>query len=330
MIYVSILIPAYNAELTIHKCIESALNQSIESEKVEIIILDDGSTDQTLSIVNDFKNRYGNISCFSQENKGISNTRAKLIKLAKGKYIQFLDSDDYLDENACEKTVYYAEKTKVDIVIFDYIRLVNNREELVLSSSLLDGVYSSNNYLKNFLTKDSSPALWNKLFKTEILKGILLPNDISFGEDLFMTTVAICRSNSVYRLSMPLIYYYYHDSGLSKKKVYIHYPDLIKLFGYLKCYVINGYDLENDFEIFESYNIFQFYFHQQYVNDEKYNAAFDLVHFKFLNSRLGSLSKFKLYRRLYLYLIRILRSGFIAKKLICCFNLLFFLKRKRM
>lgn len=103
MILLSIIIPVYNVELFVEKCIRSCETQDINKDEYEIIVVNDGSTDNSLNIVNDLARRFPNIRVFSQSNAGLSAARNKGIQNARGDYIMFVDSDDWIAEKCLGK-----------------------------------------------------------------------------------------------------------------------------------------------------------------------------------------------------------------------------------
>lgn len=115
MIDVSVIVPAYNAEAYIRKCLDSLLNQT--KKEIEIIAVNDGSKDKTLDILNEYKSNYPEIiTVISQENQGLSTTRNNGIKVARGKYIAFVDSDDYVKEDMLEVMFNKALQGDYDVV----------------------------------------------------------------------------------------------------------------------------------------------------------------------------------------------------------------------
>ena len=100
MINVSIVIPVYNVEKYLKQCLESVVNQTLD--KIEVICINDGSTDNSLNILKEYEKKYNNIIIIDQENKGPGFARNIGMKRASGKYIYFLDSDDYIELNAME------------------------------------------------------------------------------------------------------------------------------------------------------------------------------------------------------------------------------------
>ena len=137
---ISIIVPIYNAEKYLNKCIDSIINQT--KKELEIILINDGSTDNSETIIKKYDDK--RIKYFKNKNQGIGKTRNFGIDKATGKYIMFLDSDDFLELNACEKMYEKAEKEKLDIVVCDYYRYFDNgtKEEVKLpdfkNSSLKD------------------------------------------------------------------------------------------------------------------------------------------------------------------------------------------------
>ncbi len=100
MVYISVIVPVYNAEKYLHTCLDSLLNQGLSVNDYEIILVNDGSTDGSLAICSNYQNRYSNIFVITQENQGVSVSRNTGIRFAKGEWIMFVDSDDFICENS--------------------------------------------------------------------------------------------------------------------------------------------------------------------------------------------------------------------------------------
>src|SRR5690625_1653273 len=113
---ISVIIPVYNVENYLVECMKSVVNQTYEN--IEIIAIDDGSTDNSLKILEDFALRNDNLTIVSQENSGQSVARNKGIKKAQGKYIYFLDSDDYILPQTFEQLINTLEENKLDLIRF--------------------------------------------------------------------------------------------------------------------------------------------------------------------------------------------------------------------
>ena len=107
-IAVSVIVPVYNVEKYLSRCIDSILNQTLKN--IEIILIDDGSIDESLSICREYEQHNDNIMVFHQENMGLTAVRRKGLSLAKGEYTIFVDSDDYILENTCEEMYTYCKE----------------------------------------------------------------------------------------------------------------------------------------------------------------------------------------------------------------------------
>ncbi len=118
----SIIIPVYNVEKYIARCLNSILDQDVDSKDYEVIVINDGSSDNSESILNKYAQTYFNFRVFTQKNKGVGNARNKGIELANGKYIYFLDSDDYLANNVLKDILFYVEKYNLDVLTFKSIK----------------------------------------------------------------------------------------------------------------------------------------------------------------------------------------------------------------
>lgn len=122
----SIIVPIYNVENYLCKCIDSLLDQDLPKEQYEIILVNDGSPDNCGSIADDYADKFGNIRIIHQENDGLSAARNTGISAAKGEYIQFVDSDDYLEPNVLEKLITRVQKDNLDVLRFNYQNVNEN------------------------------------------------------------------------------------------------------------------------------------------------------------------------------------------------------------
>lgn len=174
---VSVIIPAYNAKDFIENTITDLLNQSYKN--IEIIVVDDGSSDGTHEICKKYQSE--NVICVRQENAGPSNARNNGLKIASGKYVLFLDSDDYLDKQAISKLISTADDNKVDVVIcgFSYISETSVQK---VSISCERGVYEQDQFadiIPGLLKNGVLSNIGTKLY----LKEILVNNKILFDEE---------------------------------------------------------------------------------------------------------------------------------------------------
>lgn len=126
---VSVLMPTYNVEKYIKRALDSALNQTYQG--FEIILIDDGSTDSTPRICDEYGEKYPFIHVRHQMNVGISKTRERLLEKARGEYIFWLDADDYFDFTLLEKAVEAFEKNDADIVVLGNVKLTNSGDKII-------------------------------------------------------------------------------------------------------------------------------------------------------------------------------------------------------
>jgi glycosyltransferase involved in cell wall biosynthesis len=182
MLKVSIIVPAYNVEEYICECLDSLVNQTLK--EVEIIIVDDGSTDGTSVIIDEYAKRYENIRVLHKDNGGQSHARNIGLKMAEGEYILFVDSDDYIDILACETLYNYAKKNDVDIVHGD---VLNSKDEVYSNPKFRwipsEGqVISGFEYLKQAIETETYDIVpWLNLTR----KSLLIENNLFFREGHF-------------------------------------------------------------------------------------------------------------------------------------------------
>ena len=177
---VSIIIPVYNGENTIDKAICSVLNQSYDN--IELIIIDDGSTDNTFDIIKSYKNN-NKIKLIRQSNKGLAAARNRGLDEVKGNYILFLDSDDTLEKNTVETLVNTVNKfKKCDFVVFGF-NVYLGKKLLRKPAPPSNGCFLLENDYKSFLTiQNLLPSACNKFYKSNYIRN-RFNEDIVFGED---------------------------------------------------------------------------------------------------------------------------------------------------
>lgn len=183
---ISVIIPVYNSEKYIEKCLESVLNQTYKN--YEIIVINDGSKDNSKEILSKYQEKYPEvIKHIEQENKGVAKTRNYGIKLAKGEYIAFIDNDDYIDQDYLEKFVTEAENGQYDVVIGGY------RRPTEIGKMIKEQRLENEEWSKFMIM-----APWAKIYR----KDYLINNDITFlsnniGEDVYFNLQALQLSNKI-------------------------------------------------------------------------------------------------------------------------------------
>ena len=187
---VSIIIPIYNSNKYLKECLDSIINQTYSN--LEIILIDDGSKDNSFDICEEYAKKDKRIILKKKNNEGVSATRNLGIEICTGKYILFIDSDDYCNENMIEKILYNSQKN--DLIICGYNKIYKNKKVHYI-------VKNKEKNIEDMVINDESVGgyLWNKLFKTSIIKenNIRFDKDIHFCEDLLFVLSYIKNINSV-------------------------------------------------------------------------------------------------------------------------------------
>lgn len=205
MMQLSIVIPAYNVEKYLEQCIKSCLSQNINKQEYEIIIINDGSKDGTLNLIKKLNDEHSNISYYSQENSGLSATRNKGITVAKGKYIWFVDSDDWIETNSLKDILVLCEVNNLDVIGFSAANIIKNKSLKRFSFSNREGYISTGrDFLKMKLHAVCAPF---SIFKKEFL----INNKLCFVEGIFhedaeFTPRAYYKANTVMYVDKVMYY----------------------------------------------------------------------------------------------------------------------------
>ncbi len=198
---ISVIIPAYNTEKYIAKCLDSILAQEINN--MEVIVIDDGSTDNTYQIVKQYSCKYPEIKLFKQKNLKISAARNNGLKKASGKYVIFIDSDDYLEKNMFKQMYTRIEEDNSDLCICGINKLFTNRKEIEVESCLKN----SDDIIADYLIKhkEMDVGIWNKMFRKKIIdnNNICFENGHFFEDTLFVFKY-ICHINKISFIEKPL------------------------------------------------------------------------------------------------------------------------------
>lgn len=260
---ISVIINAYNSEKFIKKCLDSVLNQTYEN--LEILVINDGSTDKTLDIVKSYKD--SRINIITTKNQGLSLSRNTGIDNAKGEYLYFVDADDFIEKDTIEYLYNLCKTYNVDfattnaLVIFDYDYKKKNIKEKI-------EILNSNTMLKKVLLAEQyTGTSWNKLIKKELYNDIRFENRII--NDIVVTYKLVLKTDKIIFSNQKKYYYLKHDSSISthgyeniersidyynavkERHSYIKklYPNMIEndlslIRGILKLYLIENKEVE--------------------------------------------------------------------------------------
>lgn len=200
---ITIIIPMYNTEEYIEKCIKSAINQTYKN--LEIIIINDGSTDNGLQICERLKKEDNRIKIINQENRGVSDARNTGLEAATGEYIGFIDSDDFIEENMYEKLMGYMEKYNADLVSARaYIIDRNGVLEVSHYNNYVDSFEDEKSILKSYVDGFLTIAVWDKLFKREVIGNVRFDSTVFCEDAKFVldvcskATKVVCTSERLY------------------------------------------------------------------------------------------------------------------------------------
>lgn len=211
---ISVIIPMYNVEKYLSATLSSLQTQTFDD--FEAICVDNGSTDQSLSVLREITAKDSRIKIIEQENRGVSAARNAALDRASGEYIAFLDSDDLMHPQMLETMLHALETSDSDIVYCDYVRF-NDGEDVSFEKVTSPAIREIPEHFKTFLSKKEKPlvpALWNKLYRTELFKNIRLPEDVSIAEDFVAICSVLFAAKKVSYVPASLIYYRQRSGSL--------------------------------------------------------------------------------------------------------------------
>lgn len=235
MIKVSVIVPVYNVEEYLHKCLESLVNQTLED--IEVIVVNDGTKDNSQKIIDEFCNLYPKrVFSYKKENGGLSSARNFGVQFANGEYIGFVDSDDCVDLNMYDALYKKACERKFDIVVCDFNE-IRNGERVPCSCHLKSDILNAENVKKHMI--DYYPSAWNKIYKRSLLLNIKFKEGVWF-EDVEFGYRLLPFINSIGVVNQPFYQYLIRKGSITStndKRIY-HYIDNWN--GILTFYKING------------------------------------------------------------------------------------------
>ena len=243
MSLISVIVPVYNTAKYLPSCLDSILAQS--NDDLDIILLDDGSVDNSFEILQGYAHRDSRIRAYGCTHQGIASIRKKGIELAKGEYIGFVDSDDWIEPEMYSRLLETMEHYKCDLVSSDiFIHFGNGNDQIVydnydrgLYENLCDEIYPT--MLHDFAmdSKGLRCYLYSKLFRADVLKETVRNIDerVFYSEDAMILYRYCLASKSIY-IMREKFYHYNHYLGLAERKYNVNEPDnMYRLFANLKA-----------------------------------------------------------------------------------------------
>ena len=271
---VSIIIPVYNVEKYLDKCITSVVNQTYKN--LEIILIDDGSPDNCPAICDAWKSRDSRIKVIHQQNGGLSHARNEGLKIATGEFIGFVDSDDWIEPEMYETLLTAIQENDADIAVCNY-QSEHEKAQVVIQKpeSPSKKIYTEVEALELLLSGKSfiRSVVWNKLFKSHLLTDLLFPEGKIY-EDSLWTPQAIGRSKIIVTIDLVLYHYFFREESLSHD-VHNLYNALKDIFDLRKLrveYIYEDYPCLENLAIAEYQNICC----QKYIQVSLKNRQFDI------------------------------------------------------
>jgi glycosyltransferase involved in cell wall biosynthesis len=244
---VSVVVPIYNAGKTLDKCITSIRKQTLGD--IEIVLVNDGSTDNSLDICNKYSKKDKRIVLINKKNEGCIVSRRKGVKASSSEYVMFVDADDWIDKNTVEILYYEAVQNHLDITVCNMYKVIGNKSFVKQKNDSVyfkeDKIYTreeiKDKLVVAYLHGHPFPAnLFAKLYKRNLLisSGKYLERIYFLGEDLYYNLEMLLKANKVKVIDKPL--YYYRAGGNTSKYMSYMFDDMV-----------NGYKIQK--EVIEEY-----------------------------------------------------------------------------
>lgn len=228
--HISVIIPVYNADKFINRCIDSLISNDIQYP-FEILLINDGSTDNSLQIIESYTQKYTYIKVFTQVNQGPANARNNGIKIAKGDFIVFVDADDYVEKDYLKNLSSLLMYTNTDLACCGYYD--HSEYGIIKATNYSDvSIYDSvENFIPNIL-ENIGGVLWDKIFRREIIinNNIKFNPEIRLSEDLLFVLEYLKFVKSVSTIKNHLYHYNRLDQeGLSKRYDLVQFETIVKV-----------------------------------------------------------------------------------------------------
>ena len=277
MIDVSVIVPVYKVEKYLKRCVESICNQTLEN--IEIILVDDGSPDKCPKICDEYAERDSRIRVIHKKNGGLSSARNAGLQIATGRYVGYVDSDDYVELDMFEQLYQCAEQNQVDFVMADYWR-VNGLERRKKSLDIRGGVYNKSDIIREIYpilimreSVDYGPLLsvWHCLYKTEFVKKnhLYFDEEIKWSEDCIYSAILGYSANSFFYLKDKYVYNYIQNEGSITTS---YKEDSWDIYCLMNEKLRNYFNAKQDFDFSRQLNLHILYFACSVLTQLKYSG----------------------------------------------------------
>lgn len=203
MIDISVIVPVFNVENYLEKCIKSIINQAYKN--IEIILIDDGSTDKSGIICDKFAQKYSNIKVIHKKNGGLSSARNKGIEIAKGRYLSFIDSDDWIEQNFYNELINSADKYEAEIVIANKVEYIEKNGKYIKSNDNDILIFNSEQIIEKYI-EGKWIAAWDKIYKKELFNDCKFPVGVLNEDEAIMVKIFNKANKIIYN---PKAIYFY-------------------------------------------------------------------------------------------------------------------------
>ena len=231
---ISIIIPVYNTGKYLHRCIGSIINQTYKD--LDIIIVDDGSGEETAVICDELAQLDSRIRVFHKKNEGVSVARNYGLSKASGDYIGFVDSDDWIIPEMYELLVSHMIQESADVVYCDALTIWDDNKEELDTFSIPFSQKVNKSDISPSVLFETAGSVWRGLYRSEILKNILFPVGLKFSEDRYYNLQVLSAANTIFYLKVPLYYRYMREDSC----VNSFHPDAVEV-------ASKGFDLMADY-----------------------------------------------------------------------------------
>lgn len=244
---ISVIVPVYNVEKYLERCVNSLLQQTYEN--LEIILVDDGSKDRSGKICDALREKSSKIKVIHKENGGLSSARNKGLEIAEGEYIGFVDSDDWISNDMYEYLLSLSKEYDADITQIEYIFASDYPKQIKQHNIGLTCVEENENILKRYLVDGmkeiKSYPVWTKLYKAKCFRGVSFPEGQLY-EDV-VTNYSILSGINRYVISTKVCYFYFSNPKSITRSSFIN-----KDFEYIKVGEQIA-DITRDSKVLKSY-----------------------------------------------------------------------------
>ncbi|WP_198266402.1 glycosyltransferase [sulfur-oxidizing endosymbiont of Gigantopelta aegis] len=234
---ISVIIPVYNTELYLERCLASILSQNLNNIEIEVIIINDGSTDSSATIIDDFKRSDPRVIIYNQKNHGAWAARNKGITLAKGEYLVFVDSDDDISPNMLKDLYCQASEQSSDIVVSMYKRISDTGKVSSISRTCVSK--NKEAIFQDILTSNILPTVWSKLIRRSIFieNNIYFP-ELDYFEDIIVAIKLFYFAQSISIVNIPYYNWHIRDGSATRQSSLEHISDKFLMLDSIKNFLI--------------------------------------------------------------------------------------------